>query len=166
MSYVADASVVVLLPGPDDTDALGRQLADTVPAQAVVFLHGELGAGKSTLARALLQRLGVAGPIKSPTYTLIERYPLPDGEAAHLDLYRIAAAGELDFLGLDEVAVQARLWLVEWPERGAGSLPRPDLEIALQMDGAGRRAQLNATSEAGVAWLADLSKLAGPSGSA
>ncbi len=166
MNRAAKATANVLLPSPEDTDALGRQLADTLPPQAVVFLHGELGAGKSTLARALLRRLGVSGPIKSPTYTLIERYPWPHGEAAHLDLYRIAAAGELDFLGLDEVAAQSRLWLVEWPERGAGSLPAPDLEIALQIHGAGRRAELNAVSAAGSAWLAELSKLAAPGGSA
>lgn len=155
-----------LLPGPDDTDRLGRSLADTLPPRAVVYLRGDLGAGKSTLARALLQRLGVTGPIKSPTYTLIERYPLPDGEAAHLDLYRIAAAGELDFLGLDDIAAQARLWLVEWPERGDGSLPAPDLEIALAIDGAGRRARVAAASLVGAGWLANLSKMAAPGGSA
>ncbi len=151
---------------PDATDRLGRSLADTVPPRAVVYLRGDLGAGKSTLARALLQRLGVTGPIKSPTYTLIERYPLPDGEAAHLDLYRIAASGELDFLGLDDIAAQARLWLVEWPERGAGSLPAADLEIALAIDGAGRRATITARSPAGTGWLTNLSKLAAPGGSA
>ena len=79
-----------------------RALARTRPAQAVVHLHGDLGAGKSTLARALLRALGVHGAIRSPTYTLVERYPLADGgEAWHLDLYRIGDAGELEFLGLD-----------------------------------------------------------------
>jgi tRNA threonylcarbamoyladenosine biosynthesis protein TsaE len=154
------------LPGPDDTDRLGRWLADTLPPRAVVYLRGDLGAGKSTLARALLQRLGVTGPIKSPTYTLVERYPLPEGEAAHLDLYRIAAAGELDFLGLDDMAAQARLWLVEWPERGAGSLPAADLEIGLAIDGAGRSARIAGMSPVGSAWLTEVSKVAVRSGSA
>ena len=88
------------LPDADSTDALGAALARTRPANAVVHLHGDLGAGKSTLARALLRALGVQGAIRSPTYTLVERYPLSDGgEAWHLDLYRIADAGELEFLG-------------------------------------------------------------------
>lgn len=134
------------------TEALGRRLAATRPAQAVVFLHGELGAGKSTLARALLRGLGVQGAIRSPTYTLIERYPLADGEAWHLDLYRIGDTGELDFLGLDEAA--ASLWLVEWPERGRAGLPAPDLELDLAIEGHGRSAGLRAGSPAGAEWLA------------
>ena len=90
------------LPGTAATETLGRVLAASRPARAVLHLHGDLGAGKSTLARALLRSLGVRGAIRSPTYTLVERYPLDDGtEALHLDLYRIGVAGELEFLGLD-----------------------------------------------------------------
>ena len=143
----------VSLAGPEATAALGEALAATQPARAVVFLEGELGAGKSTLARAWLRALGVTGAIKSPTYALVERYPIPGGEAAHLDLYRLAAAAELDFLGLDELAAEATLWLVEWPERGAGSLPPPDLRLALAAEGAGRRAVLEAGSPTGQVWL-------------
>lgn len=137
------------------TESLGEALADTLTDErAVVFLRGGLGAGKSTLARALLRRLGVQGAIRSPTYTLIERYPLPAGEAVHLDLYRIADAAELDFLGLDELEAEARLWLVEWPERGAGALPAPDLELTLMVgnDG-GREVTLDAHTDMGQQWL-------------
>ncbi|MBW8369123.1 MAG: tRNA (adenosine(37)-N6)-threonylcarbamoyltransferase complex ATPase subunit type 1 TsaE [Arenimonas sp.] len=141
------------LPDPDATAALGAALAAARPAHAVVFLEGDLGAGKSTLARAWLRSLGVTGPIKSPTYALVERYAIPGGEAAHLDLYRLAAAAELDFLGLDELAAEATLWLVEWPERGAGSLPAPDLRVRLDTVGAGRRAVVESGSPAGQAWL-------------
>ncbi|MFY2764495.1 tRNA (adenosine(37)-N6)-threonylcarbamoyltransferase complex ATPase subunit type 1 TsaE [Arenimonas sp. MALMAid1274] len=137
----------------DATATLARSLALSAPERAVVYLHGELGAGKSTLARAWLRALGVTGAIKSPTYTLVERYPLARGEAAHLDLYRLAGAGELDFLGLDELASEARLWLVEWPERGQGGLPAPDLSLHLLHDGPGRRASMAAGSPAGEAWL-------------
>ena len=144
----------VLLPDADATEALGAALARTRPARAVVYLEGELGAGKSTLARALLRALGVAGAIRSPTYTLVERYPVPGGEAAHLDLYRLAAASELDFLGLDELSAEAGLWLVEWPDRGQGGLPAPDLRLQLSVEGAGRRARLLPASPAGEAWLA------------
>jgi len=146
----------LFLADADGTDQLGRALAHTRPAQAVVHLQGDLGAGKSTLARALLRALGVQGPIRSPTYTLIERYPLSDGEAWHLDLYRIGNAGELDFLGLDEAT--ADLWLVEWPERGAGALPPVDLEVALEIDGHGRRARIQAHTANGERWRQELRK--------
>jgi tRNA threonylcarbamoyladenosine biosynthesis protein TsaE len=148
-----DATRQVDLDDAEATAALGAHLAATRPARAVVHLQGDLGAGKSTLARALLRALGVVGTIRSPTYTLIERYPLADGEAAHLDLYRLGDAGELDFLGLDELQEAATLWLVEWPERGGAALPRPDLSIGLVIHGSGRRAVLAAQSAAGLAWL-------------
>jgi len=146
-------SAVLHLRDERDTESLGRRLARTLPASAVVFLHGQLGAGKSTLARALLRELGVAGSIKSPTYALIERYPLPGGDAVHIDLYRIATVDELEFLGLDTLSTEARLWLVEWPERGAAALPPPDLEIFIAIDGDGRRTELRAKSRRGDEWL-------------
>lgn len=137
------------------TQALARSLARSAPARAVVYLEGDLGAGKSTLARAWLRALGVTGTVRSPTYTLVERYPLaPAGEALHLDLYRIGHAGELEFLGLDDT--DARLWLVEWPERGAGGLPAADLHVRLAVAGTARMAQLAPASVAGTAWLANL----------
>lgn len=144
----------VFLPDNDATEALGQALARTRPAAAVVHLQGDLGAGKSTLARALLRTLGVAGAIRSPTYTLVERYPVEGGEAWHLDLYRIGDAGELEFLGLDEGA--AVLWLIEWPERGAAALPAPDLHVALAVEGTGRSASLSGASAVGEQWLGRL----------
>ncbi|WP_147651331.1 tRNA (adenosine(37)-N6)-threonylcarbamoyltransferase complex ATPase subunit type 1 TsaE [Vulcaniibacterium gelatinicum] len=142
------------LPDAEATVTLGRALAVTRPPAAVVYLAGDLGAGKSTLARALLRALGVHGPIRSPTYTLVERYPLTDavgGEALHLDLYRIGDPGELEFLGLEPG--EATLWLVEWPERGGDRLPPADLRIALGLSGEGREVRLSAPTEAGRAWL-------------
>ncbi len=156
----------VHLADPDATDALGAAFADAwrtlhMP-RSVVYLRGDLGAGKSTLARALLRALGVQGAIRSPTYTLVERYLLPrDGsaggmqgqadEALHIDLYRIAGAGELEYLGLGDS--EAVLWLVEWPERGDGALPPADLEIAMSLEGDGRSAGLCAGSDTGRALL-------------
>ena len=141
-----------LLDDADATEALGARLAQTLPARAVVYLHGDLGAGKSTLARALLRALGVTGTIRSPTYTLVEQYPLATGGIAlHLDLYRIGDPGELEFLGLDPA--ETRLWLVEWPERGQGGLPPVDLDVVLAVEGEGRRCQLQARSAIGEAWL-------------
>ena len=158
MTYLA------FLADSEATGRLGRALARSLPADRnlVVYLEGDLGAGKTTLARALLQALGVSGAVRSPTYTLIERYPTATGEVAHLDLYRIADPEELFFLGLDDLAASARLWLVEWPERGRGALPCPDLELGLRVVGGGREARLEPVSEAGALWLAALDKV--PSG--
>ncbi len=141
----------ISLPDSQATEVLGQALARSRPANAVVHLQGDLGAGKSTLARALLRALGVQGAIRSPTYTLIERYPIGDGEAWHLDLYRIGDAAELDFLGLDEGVAQ--LWLIEWPERGGAGLPAADLRVELDIDGHGRVARLLAQGQVGQDWL-------------
>ena len=140
------------LPDADATDRLATALAMTAPTPAVVYLQGDLGAGKSTLARAWLRALGVQGAVRCPTYTLVERYPVAGGaEALHLDLYRIGDAGELEFLGLDSAGVA--LWLVEWAERGGRSLPAADLVVRLAIGGAGRDAVLSADSRQGDAWL-------------
>ncbi len=147
----ADQDIEYFLPTTEATEDLGRTLAITRPARAIVHLRGDLGAGKSTLARAMLRALGVTGAIRSPTYTLVERYPLAGGgEALHLDLYRIGDAGELEFLGLD--VVDAELWLIEWPERGGAHLPAPDLLIALALHDAGRNVAVMACSDTGAAW--------------
>ena len=144
----------LLLEDEAATAALAARLAALQPRPAVVYLRGDLGAGKSTLARAWLRALGVSGTIRSPTYTLVERYPVEGGEAWHLDLYRIGDAGELEFLGLDEGA--AVLWLVEWPERGAAALPAADLHVALAVEGTGRSVSLSGASAVGEQWLGRL----------
>jgi len=149
-------SKTLFLPDTAATEQLGQRLAQCCPLPAVVYLHGTLGTGKTTLTRALLRALGVSGPIRSPTYTLIERYPLPTQpgrmEAWHLDLYRIASADELDFLGLDEDS--PALWLVEWPQHGSGALPAADLFIHLTMQAQGRQVTLEARTAIGQTWLA------------
>jgi tRNA threonylcarbamoyladenosine biosynthesis protein TsaE len=119
--------------------ALGTELACRLPAQAVVYLEGPLGAGKTTLARALIQALGHGGAVRSPTYTLVESYALGDREVHHLDLYRVADPDELEFLGLRELATARALWLVEWAERGGDRLPPPDWVLTLAFAGQGRR---------------------------
>ncbi|MDZ7770798.1 MAG: tRNA (adenosine(37)-N6)-threonylcarbamoyltransferase complex ATPase subunit type 1 TsaE [Woeseiaceae bacterium] len=105
------------LPDPPATNALGGLLAAALPDDYrgwLVLLQGELGAGKSTLARALLTALGHDGLVPSPTYTLVEPYELPRGSVYHVDLYRISSADELHFLGFDEL--REGLMLVEWPK--------------------------------------------------
>jgi len=136
------------------TSHLARTLAASQPGPAMVHLGGDLGAGKSTLARAWLRALGVTGTVPSPTYTLVERYQVPSGEVLHLDLYRVADAGELEFLGLDELTPW--LWLVEWPERAGAQLPPVDLSIHLALAGNGRSARIAAKSLPGRKWLGQI----------
>jgi tRNA threonylcarbamoyladenosine biosynthesis protein TsaE len=154
-AVVSDAAaidaVVLHLDNADATERLAQILAQTMPTPAVVHLQGDLGAGKSTLARGWLRALGVTGAIRSPTYTLVERYPMPAGEALHLDLYRIGDGAELEFLGLDDA--DAVLWLVEWPERGGDSLPAADLRVTLAIEGNGRRCALLPLTPHGREWL-------------
>ncbi len=151
-----DDAIVLHLTDAEATERLAQALARTAPTPAVVHLHGDLGAGKSTLARGWLRALGVTGAIRSPTYTLVECYPLPAGlitagEALHLDLYRIGDGAELEFLGLDDA--DAALWLVEWPERGGSSLPAADLRVVLAIEGDGRRCELQPLTGPGRDWL-------------
>jgi tRNA threonylcarbamoyladenosine biosynthesis protein TsaE len=133
--YLADAEA---------TAAFGRELADALRDErgAVIHLRGTLGAGKTTLARELLRALGVTGTIRSPTYTLMEPYELPDRRVLHMDLYRIEAA-DLEQLGLDDYSPTETLWLVEWPEKGGAGLPKADLVLELAALGEGRKLQIS-----------------------
>lgn len=125
---------------------LGRRLAAWMQRRrgGVVTLHGDLGAGKTTLARACLRALGATGAVKSPTYTLVEPYELGPLRVLHMDLYRLSEPEELYGLGVFDEPPSSTWWLVEWPEKGGALLPRATLEIHLHADGAGRTAQLKA----------------------
>ena len=116
-------------------------------------LSGDLGAGKTTLARALLRALGVAGPVRSPTYTLVEPYPTERGVVLHFDLYRVRHPGELDTLGYRELRAGSLLTLLEWPERAAALLGPVDLECRLEYFEKGRSVSLVAGTDAGARWL-------------
>lgn len=152
---LADQTLRVPLADEPATAALARRVAPALRGGGVVYLRGELGAGKTTFARALLRALGVGERVKSPTYTLLERYDVGEREAFHLDLYRIADVGELEWLGLDELDAPEAIVLVEWPERGAGALPPPDLEVLLEHAGRGRMATVSSTSRRSSGWLAE-----------
>ncbi len=124
--------------------------AQSLPAKAIVIhLHGELGAGKTTLARGILRGYGYQGPVKSPTYTLVEPYELECRRIYHFDLYRLADPGEVDFLGTEDYFAGDSLCIVEWARRGAARIPAVDLDIELRPAGAGRSAECSARSAAG-----------------
>jgi len=136
------------------TEALGRTLAAPLArscrrAPVVVHLEGPLGAGKTTLARGLLQGLGHTGRVRSPTFTLLEPYELAVCSVIHLDLYRLADPAELDYLGLVDMLTPGSLVLVEWAERGGDRLPKADLHISLDYDGDARTAVCEALTPAG-----------------
>lgn len=133
--------------------ALAGRLASSARSGGVIHLSGDLGAGKTTFARALLVALGVGDRIKSPTYSLIESYRAEALEIHHLDLYRIADAGELEWLGLADLWGAATLLLIEWPERGANALPRADLSLELRHVGDRRSLSAIAGSAVGEALL-------------
>ena len=164
------------LPDSEATEALGRALARSLPGAtatggkaaggkaagedlskgAVVYLTGELGAGKTTCVRSLLRTLGVAGLVRSPTYTLVETYPVGALTCVHVDLYRLQTVTEVDELGLRDLLSPGSLLLVEWPEKGGVALPPADLYLTLQYAGAARYALLIARTPLGSKWLENL----------
>ena len=119
----------------------------------MAYLRGELGAGKTTLAQGFLRACGIDGAVRSPTYMVLQVYPLERQTVVHLDLYRLRGPEELEPLGLTEWAFPGCLWLIEWPQRGAGGLPPADLVVDLTLTAAGHEAQLSAGSALGRAWL-------------
>lgn len=145
-----------------DTARLGAALADTCPWEQagprLLFLSGELGAGKTTLAAAMLARLGVDEAARSPSYALIETYGVRAGLAVHIDCYRLSEPRELEQLGLRDYFTARTLWLVEWPEHVRSGLPVPDLTLSLTAAGEGRVGILEALTDAGRDWRAQVER--------
>ncbi len=155
-------SILINLADSGATEALGRALANSMaragggaPAVGgVVYLQGELGAGKTTCVRALLRALGVTGLVRSPTYTLVETYLLAGGlTCIHVDLYRLQSLSEIEELGLRDWVGPGALLLVEWPEKGGVALPAADLEVRLSYAGEARQASLTGVTPLGRLWL-------------
>lgn len=137
--------------------AMGAALAQTCPADsAIVYLIGDLGAGKTTLARGFMRGLGYSGPVKSPTYTLLESYEIAGRRFHHFDLYRLADANELDYLGIRDCLDGAAVLLIEWPDRGGACLPPADVLFHLDHVPSGRQLQAAPRTARGTDWLARL----------
>jgi tRNA threonylcarbamoyladenosine biosynthesis protein TsaE len=136
-----------------DTLTLGASLAAGAKPGRVLYLSGELGSGKTTLARGLIGALGHSGRVKSPSYTLVEVYELARLNLYHFDFYRFRDKAEWVSSGFREYFGPDAVCIVEWPERAAGLLAPADLEIELQLAGTGRRARVLARSAAGADWL-------------
>lgn len=146
---------------PDEaaTVGWGESLGKSLEAPCLIFLDGELGAGKTTFCRGVLRAFGHCGAVKSPTYTLVEPYELPVQTLYHFDLYRLGDPEELEYMGIRDYLDGDEICLVEWPGRGAGILPSPDLRVNIVQQGLGRKLTLQAESERGKQLITKLKAL-------
>ena len=142
--------LVLTLADVTATERLGAVLAGVLPDGLVVFLLGELGAGKTSLVRGVLRELGYRGAVKSPTYTLLEEYTVAGKDIIHFDLYRLSDPEELDLIGIRDYFNGKASCFIEWPQRGQGFLPKEDLQIQISLDGNGRLARLSSSSDSGM----------------
>ena len=147
---------VIKLPDEQAMVQLGGSIARLIRDRLIITLQGDLGAGKTTLSRGILQGLGHSGAVKSPTYTLVEPYQLALGAVYHFDLYRLVDAEELEYMGFADYLADAQLCLIEWPEQGQGFLPMADIAIEISQPGAGRCVTLCANSAVGQQLISQL----------
>lgn len=139
-----------------ETLAIATRMAQQLSTPLVVYLHGELGAGKTAFCRGLITALGHQGAVKSPTYTLVEPYSLNGWRIHHFDLYRLADPEELEYMGIRDYFAADTINLIEWPERGEGWLPAADVDITLSYYEDGRVIELKAKSEQAKALIESL----------
>ena len=126
---------------------VAKEIASQITAPSCVYLHGELGAGKTTLAKGIINSMGYAAAVTSPTYNLIQEYPLQNSTVYHMDLYRLDDASELEYLALGDLWNERSIFLIEWPENGQGYLPDCDYQIDITKLAAGREIDLRKVSK-------------------
>lgn len=142
-------SLRYLLEDENATLAFGQRFSQVLSGGSVVYLHGELGAGKTTLVRGILRGKGYRGTVKSPTYTLVESYSVANMRLYHFDLYRLGDPEELEYLGIRDYFDENSIALIEWPERGSDYLPAPDIDINLAYHTQGRKLECIAYTDKG-----------------
>ena len=150
------SEVTLYLADEEAMTAFGARIAKTTEGHGLIFLEGDLGAGKTTLSRGIIRGLGHVGAVKSPTFTLVEPYEIGDIRAFHFDLYRLVDPEELEYLGIRDYFEDDALCLIEWPRKGAGFLPKPDLTITMSPQDSGRSLQIVSQSSRGELWCAAL----------
>ena len=128
----------IYLNNTEATEQFGASLYKVLPAKCVIFLQGDLGAGKTTLVRGFLRAAGFNGTVKSPTYNLVEEYAIAQQTVFHFDLYRLSSPEELEWIGINDYFAQQSICFIEWPDLGLGFLPEPDIIIALSQQEQGR----------------------------
>ncbi len=128
----------IYLNDTEATEQFGTSLYKILPAKCVVFLQGDLGAGKTTLVRGFLRASGYNGTVKSPTYNIVEEYAIAQQAVFHFDLYRLSSPEELEWIGINDYFAQQSICFIEWPDLGLGFLPEPDIIIALSQQEQGR----------------------------
>ena len=152
------AALNIVVEGEDAMLQLGAKLASRLVSGMLVYLEGELGMGKTTLARGIIQSLGHSGAVKSPTYTIVEPYELAALTVYHFDLYRLEQAQELEFMGVRDYFDGSSVCLIEWPERGKGVLPSADIVITIERENVGRLVIFRSHTALGeqlVQWMAE-----------
>ncbi|MGF0242204.1 tRNA (adenosine(37)-N6)-threonylcarbamoyltransferase complex ATPase subunit type 1 TsaE [Rhodococcus sp. IEGM1300] len=150
------SEVTLYLADEEAMTAFGERIAKTTKGHGLIFLEGDLGAGKTTLSRGIIRGLGHVGAVKSPTFTLVEPYEIGDIRAFHFDLYRLVDPEELEYLGIRDYFDDDALCLIEWPQKGAGFLPKPDLTITISPQDSGRTLKILPQGARGESWCAAL----------
>ena len=147
-----EAQLAITLDGEQQMVDFGVNLAsaiDKIKSPLLILLNGDLGAGKTTISRGILQGLGHHGPVKSPTYTLVEPYKLDLGKIFHFDLYRLIDPEELEHIGFSDYLSEAVLCIIEWPENGGSYIPQPDITIDISLYQSGRKVTLDSQTDLG-----------------
>ncbi len=142
-----------VLGNESETLCFGASVFHSVKEPLCIYLDGDLGAGKTTFVRGFLRAAGYTGLVKSPTFTLVEEYQFEQWRAVHFDLYRLAEPEELEWMGIRDYIDVKALWFVEWPERGKGFLPDPDIRIQFSVCSEGRCVQIDPLTLGGTSLL-------------